>query len=142
MEKSTLKNLGLRIELRPALPNSLHPGWPHGPDVSGVSPPHTSAFSFVPPVPWNQYPAALGSPARLPSWTLPARSAMQGPASISGEQLLRFGVNGNPLEKFVELLMDQPPMIRSAALPTPDAHFLPCPKGKSQTCVKMNTWLR
>src|SRR6202022_3808659 len=101
--KSVLKNFAPRKLLRPTLPNVSSPGCDHGPTVA------PAVLSGTPPVVWNQYPAAVGVPERVPSLTEPLTSGRHGLTSLDGPHDERPGVKGSPLEKFVALLTDQPP---------------------------------
>jgi hypothetical protein len=138
--RSESKNLGPCNVLRPTFPNKSHPGSRQEPPASCAAPLQTlpgdvfgkrgSGSSETPPVPWNQYPVVvLGSPDRVPALTGPIRSGRHGPVSLDAWQELRLGVKGNPLEKFVVPFNSQPPMSKSAALPTFPAYFFPWPKG-------------
>src|SRR5262245_41934765 len=96
MPASRLKYFGPWNLPMPAFPKPSRVAvWPHGPACL----PRVSRET--PPVVSYQYPLALGSPDREPSFTLPTTSAMQGPWSMEAEQSLRPGVHGNPLEKLV-----------------------------------------
>src|ERR1700730_1866448 len=121
--KSVLKNFGPRKLLRPTLPNVSNAGCDHGPAVA------PAVLSGTPPVVWNQYPAAVGVPEREPSPTEPLTLGRHGLTSLDGPHDERLGVKGSPLEKFVALLIDQPPMRRSAARFRLEPHLLPRPKG-------------
>src|SRR5258706_12417665 len=111
--KSESKYLGPRKVLRPTLPKVSTAGCAHDPLAL------PAALSFTPFVVWNQYPGTFGSPERLPSLTDATRSGRQGPVSLDGWQVLRPGVKGNPLEKFVVPFNSQPPPPPPPPPPTP-----------------------
>src|SRR6266404_4255725 len=121
--RSESKYLGPRKVLRPTFPNVSTAGCAHDPLA------FPAASSATPAVVWNQYPGAFGSPLRVPSLTEPARSGRQGPVSLDGWQVLRLGVKGNPLEKFVVPFNSQPPMTKSPRRPTLLPNLLPVPNG-------------
>src|SRR5882757_3226923 len=124
-DRSESKYLGPRIELRPTFPNVSTAGCAHGPSDC----PGAKSFPTRGLVGWYQYPAALGSPERVPALIEPTRSGRQGPVSLEAWQLLRLGVNGNPLEKLVVPFNSHPPIRKSAARPASPSHFFPLPKG-------------
>src|SRR5260370_1259055 len=121
--RSESKYFGPRNELRPTLPKVSTLGCAHGPSDCPAAARETRF------VVWNQYPGTSGCPERVPALTGPTRSGRQGPVSLDAWQESRLGVKGKPLEKFVVPFNSQPPMSKSAALPTSPAYFFPWPKG-------------
>src|SRR6266436_6408684 len=121
--RSESKYRGPRMELRPTFPNVSTPGWAHDPlDFPAAS-------SATPLVVWYQYPGAFGSPERRPALIEPTTSGRHGPVSLDGWHVLRLGVNGNPLEKFVVPFNSQPPMSKFPRRPTLLPNLLPVPNG-------------
>src|SRR5260370_32178183 len=125
--RSESKYFGPRNELRPTLPKVSTLGCAHGPSDCPAAARETRF------VVWNQYPATSGCPERVPALTGPTRPGRQGPVSLGAWQELRPGVNGNPPETVVVPFISQPPMSKSAPLPTLPAHFFPWPQANWST---------